>query len=147
MSRSQTLSKKERLKSFRKIRLLFDAGERFRQHPFLVYYSLLIPETTTSEDELLQMGISVGTRNFKKAVTRNLLKRRTREAYRKHKVELKEVLQTKGYAMSVFFVYTHAEVSEYAEIEQAMVAALKKLINSIAQQINKLTNKQLPGND
>lgn len=151
MSSSLTLSKKERLKSYRKIRLLFDAGERFRQHPFLVYYSLSTSDVTVSDDQLLQMGVSVGARNFKKAVTRNLLKRRTREAYRKNKPELKEALQTKGYSMSVFFVYTHPQVCEYAEIELAIQSALKKLINRAfgwqAQRPNDSINKQIHGND
>lgn len=151
MSSSLTLSKKERLKSYRKIRLLFETGERFRQHPFLVYYSLSISDVTVSDDQVLQMGVSVGTRNFKKAVTRNLLKRRTREAYRKNKTELKEALQTKGYSMSVFFVYTHSQITDYAEIELAIKAAIVKLINRAfgwqAQQLNDSTTKQIPGND
>lgn len=151
MSSSLTLSKKERLKSYRKIRLLFDAGERFRQHPFLVYYTLSTSDVTVADDEVLQMGVSVGTRNFKKAVTRNLLKRRTREAYRKNKPELKEALQTKGYLMSVFFVYTHSQITDYKEIELAIKTAIIKLITRAsswqAQRLNYSTNKQIPGND
>jgi ribonuclease P protein component len=134
------------LKSYRKIRSLFNTGERFRQHPFLVYYSIN-PQSEDAEEDVLQMGVSVGTKNFKKAVTRNLLKRRTREVYRKNKKDLKEVLIEKKVSMGVFFVYINTEISEYAEIELAMKSILKKLAsitsNSLHQQINKSTNQQL----
>lgn len=80
----------------------------------------------------LQMGVSVGKRHFKRAVDRNLLKRRIREAYRKQKHELKETLTALGISMDIFFVYSNARISDYAEIETAMTNGLSLLKDKIS---------------
>ena len=79
----------------------------------------------------LQMGVSVGKRHFKRAVDRNLLKRRIREAYRKQKHDVKELLVASGISMDIFFVYSNARISDYAEIETAMANGLSLLKDKI----------------
>lgn len=64
---------------------------------------------------------SVPKRYFKRAVKRNLLKRRIREAYRLNK----ELLPEEGYL--VMLVYTGTEVADYQNIEAEVKAVLKKL--------------------
>lgn len=73
------------------------------------------------------MGVSVGARNFKKAVQRNLLKRRIREAYRKQKHSLEALLQTSPYRMDLFLVYADKTESDYATIYVAVEKAIEKL--------------------
>ena len=127
MTLRQTLSKSERLKSYKRIRILFAQGQKFKVFPLVVYFLL-------SDDEVggvLQMGVSVGKRHFKRAVDRNLLKRRIREAYRKKKGELKETLTASGISMDIFFVYSNARISDYAEIELAMQQGLTILLEKI----------------
>jgi ribonuclease P protein component len=175
----QTLSKSERLKSYKRIRILFAQGQKFKVFPLVVYFLLRdelverrLREVTSVEGEeearrvegvedvkglslptigvgkpdegmrgegVLQMGVSVGKRHFKRAVDRNLLKRRIREAYRKQKLELKENLMVSGLSMDIFFVYSNARISEYAEIETAMASTLVVLIDKL--------KKRLPGAD
>ena len=81
---------------------------------------------------VLQMGVSVGKRHFKRAVDRNLLKRRIREAYRKQKHDVKETLTALGISMDIFFVYSNARISDYAEIETAMTNGLLLLKDRIS---------------
>lgn len=81
---------------------------------------------------VLQMGVSVGKRHFKRAVDRNLLKRRIREAYRKQKHDVKETLTALGISMDIFFVYSNARISDYAEIETAMTNGLSLLKDKIS---------------
>ena len=128
MKPKHTLSKNERLKSYRRIRLLFAEGERFRQSPLMVY-TLLAPKELSSSGIVppLQMGVSVGARYFKKAVQRNLLKRRIREAYRKQKHALEELLRASPYRMDLFLVYAEKTETEYATIYAAVTAAIEKL--------------------
>ncbi len=142
MTHLQTLSKSERLKSYKRIRILFAQGQKFKVFPLVVYFLLrdenvegglerlreVNPVEGVEEVEVvegvLQMGVSVGKRHFKRAVDRNLLKRRIREAYRKQKLDLKEILSTSGISIDIFFVYSNARISDYAEIETAVASAL-----------------------
>ena len=94
-------------------------------------YFLVHAEEVGVVDEILQMGVSVGKRHFKRAVDRNLLKRRIREAYRKQKHELKEILTASGISMDLFFVYSNARISDYAEIESAMQQGLVLLLDKV----------------
>ena len=148
MIHRQTLSKAERLKSYKRIRILFAQGQKFKVFPLVVYFLLRDEEGEVRLREVegglerlreveeveakLQMGVSVGKRHFKRAVDRNLLKRRIREAYRKQKLELKETLSASGISMDIFFVYSNARISDYAEIETAMASALAILADKIA---------------
>ncbi len=127
----QTLSKNERLKSYKRIRILFAQGQKIRVQSLLIYFQFQPHSSDAHELAHLQMGVTVGTRYFKKAVDRNLIKRRIREAYRKNNVEVKRVLVQFKLDMDVFFVYTHAEVLLYHQIESSMQKALQLLTDKI----------------
>ena len=73
--------------------------------------------------------ISVPKRIFKRAVDRNKLKRRIREAYRKNKTALYEELNSKKVLLMV--IYTSKKMEEYNEIEKRMLVAFQKINNAI----------------
>lgn len=127
----QSLSKSERLKSYKRIRLLFARGNRFKVDALLVYYHLRDETGAEMVGEPLQMGVSVGARYFKKAVDRNLMKRRIREAYRKNKATLKETLLANTSGLDLFFVYTSGELLAYPRIETAIQKSLGLLIEKV----------------
>lgn len=124
-----TLSKTERLKSYKRIRILFAEGLKFKVQPLLVYYKLSTFQSTEMKVEFLQMGVSVGLRYFKKAVDRNLIKRRIREAYRQNNQDLKQVLHKSNNRMDIFFVYTVSEKLSYDQIQEAMKRILQNLVD------------------
>jgi len=154
LTHRQTLSKTERLKSYKRIRILFAQGQKFKVFPLVVYFLLRDEEAegrlreveggserlreveevegVDAVEGVLQMGVSVGKRHFKRAVDRNLLKRRIREAYRKQKHDVKETLTALGISMDIFFVYSNARISDYAEIETAMTNGLLLLKDRIS---------------
>ena len=74
-----------------------------------------------SPDAPSRMMVSVPKRSFKRAVKRNLLKRRIREAYRRQKGLL-------GPGMDVLFLYASAEILPY----EAIFADMTAVLNAIA---------------
>lgn len=78
---------------------------------------------------LLQAGVSVPSRFFKKAVQRNLLKRRMREAYRKQKEPLTVKLQSLQLSLDLFLVFIENKVATYDEIYASVERSIEKLIN------------------
>ncbi len=133
-----TLSKAERLKSYKRIRVLFAEGQKLKVHPLLVYYQIREQLDNSNETIQLQMGVSVGARYFKKAVDRNLIKRRIREAYRINNTDLKQELMGKAIGLDVFFVYTSNELLPYTQLETTMQKALEILLEKMSkiQQLN-----------
>ncbi len=66
-------------------------------------------------------GVSVPKRNFKRAVKRNLLKRRVREAWRLNCARLGDK------SLGVFIYYVGKQVEEYERIEKSLVEILDDL--------------------
>ena len=75
----------------------------------------------------LQAGFSISTRNFKKAVDRNRIKRLMRECYRLQKHSLQTELEENHKNLAVFFIYTGKELPEYSQIFDKIGSALERL--------------------
>jgi ribonuclease P protein component len=114
--------KTERLCSKKIIEKLFAEGKSVFVYPVKIVYL----ETPLPAKINVQAAFTVGKRNFKRAVKRNLLKRRMREAYRLNKQQLYDAVGEKQVA--VFFIFTGKEISEYKQIEAAVKKGMKKLI-------------------
>lgn len=139
MSKQFTLGKHERLKSRKQIEKLFAEGKSFVVNPFRVYFIINgVPTAigTSIANSSLQFGVGVSTKNFKKAVDRNRIKRLTREAWRLQKIELKELVKTNSKQLNVFFIYTGKELSDFKTIKDKVAVALKKLAGKIDENIS-----------
>lgn len=121
-----TFCKDERLCSKKIIDKLFAEGKSVFAFPVKMVYL----ETILSSGYPVQAAFSVGKRNFKKAVHRNLIKRRMREAYRLNKSVLYDDLGEKQVA--VFFIFTGKTIPGYSQIESAIKKGIKKLIQEIS---------------
>jgi ribonuclease P protein component len=126
-----TLGKNERLKSRKLIEQLFKEGKSFNAFPFRVYYLLQVAPLTATQKTMLQFGAGAGTKNFKRAVDRNRIKRLTREAYRLQKKPLEETLRTKAKDLSLFFIYTQKELPDYKTVYEKTSLILNKLVKII----------------
>ena len=109
-----SLKKNERLCSFSEIQSLMKRGESFFHYPFkVVYQNISIEEEGTQTPNAIM--VSVPKRNFKRAVKRNLLKRRIRESYRLNK----EILAApQGCRTNILFVYVSKDIKEFYYIEE-----------------------------
>lgn len=127
MEKKFTLKKEERLKRRKIIELLFSGGRAVTAFPIRVQYKIDDPLLTVP----LQAGFSVSSRNFKKAVDRNRIKRLMREAYRLQKAPLEQALQTKQQHLALFLIYTGKELPKYALVKEKIEVVLKKLLQTI----------------
>lgn len=121
------LTKKERLNGIKLIGRLFEEGESFYIFPLKVVFLI----TPLFSQFPAQVSFSVSRRNFKRAVHRNLIKRRLREAYRLNKPAFYEGIP-EGRQVAVMFIYTYKEIKDFSDIDKSMKKALKKL-NSLIQ--------------
>ena len=112
-----TLSKRERLSSKTGIDSLISRG-KFRSAEGIRYCFL-----EGNGEEINRILISVPKKLFKRAVKRNLLKRRIREAYRTQK----GILTKSG--VDILFIYSSKEIFSY-EVIKEKVKNILMTINS-----------------
>jgi len=124
-----TLGKQERLKSRKIIEQLFNEGKKIMVSPFRVFY--LFDEIKNLP---LQFGVGVSTKNFKKAVDRNRVKRIIREAYRLQKMPLQGKLKEKNLGLNLFLFTTAKELTGYKFIYDKMDLVLQKLMLEVEKQ-------------
>ncbi len=115
-----SFTRKERLKSEKSISELFESGYSLTIHPIRLIYRLKNPTTSVP----VKIGFVVPKKNFKRAVDRNLLKRRMREAYRLNKSILQSETST---GFEIMLVYQGQEAVDYDKISATMILLLKKL--------------------
>jgi len=122
--KSGSLHKRDRLRSQKIIETLFHSKHYFIIYPFRIYWS-----KETSNNPSLQMAVSVPKKLQKKAVNRNLMKRRIREAYRRKKTHLMDSLVQSQHTLRIFLVYTTENRLTYHDIEKKIELIIEKLEN------------------
>ncbi|MFN4146204.1 MAG: ribonuclease P protein component [Runella sp.] len=124
---NQNFKKSERLCSKKIIDRLFEKGSTQVQtsylFPFKVFYLFDDARSASLPPQVL---FSVSKRYFKKAVIRNLLRRRCREAYRKNKTLLWTAPHSQPPAYIAFVLIAKEEVS-YEKIEKSIQRILPTL--------------------
>ncbi len=120
----KTFTKEERLCSKRSLDLLFKNGSSFLLYPYRVSY-LFVPDDTQVP---VQVVINVSKRRYKKAVDRNLIKRRTREAYRHQKQEeLYAFLNKPEHKLLLSLQFVGKQKYDFSFLEKKLLGVLKKL--------------------
>lgn len=108
-----TLSKEERISSRKDIAALLAGGRWFSA-------GVLKACAAPNGLEFSRILVSVPKRLFKRAVKRNLLKRRIRESYRLQKV------LAGGACVDILFQYNDPQVADFDVIREDVAAILKK---------------------
>jgi ribonuclease P protein component len=115
----------ERLCSQKTIGELFQSGKILKQFPFKIVYSY------NPYDRLpVKIVISVPKKIYKRAVKRNLIRRRIREVYRLNKHIIYEIAEQK-ITLNIIVIYISPKIASYAEIEKKFTGVLSTLAGRI----------------
>ena len=114
--------KSEILRNKATIKELFAEGHSFNCFPLRVIY-LIKPRLHQSDGT--QVLFTVPRRSFKKAVDRNTIRRRIKEAYRLNKQVLKQP-DSKVY-LQIGYIYIGKKIEDYQTIADKLKQSLKRL--------------------
>ncbi|MGB3454230.1 MAG: ribonuclease P protein component [Moheibacter sp.] len=110
-----------KLKSRKRIENLFAEGSRFSKFPVTAVYFF-----DRQKPESYKIAVSVPKKKIRKAVERNLIKRRIREAFRLNQHKLKP-----DCGLEVMFIFTANEPLSFAVIEKSILSLIDSL-NSVS---------------
>jgi ribonuclease P protein component len=129
MTREFTLGKEERLKSNLSIQELLKHGSVESRYPLKIYWDF---SPDPHQKYPARAAISVPKRKFRRAVDRNLMKRRLREAYRLNKNMLYEILDQHQQKIQLIILLLSDEFIPYDQLEKGMYEILRQLVNKLS---------------
>jgi ribonuclease P protein component len=129
MSGEFTLGKQERLKSNLSIQELLKHGRAVSKFPLKIYWDF---STDPHQKFPVRVAVIVARRKFRKAVERNFMKRRLREAYRLHKHILYETLDQHQQKIQMIILLLSDEFISYEQLEKGICEILRQLVNKLS---------------
>ena len=131
MSTLFTYGKKEKLKRRKQLAGLFAGKQSFLVFPVKVFYL----QPTEVLDHHIKTGVGANSRNFKKAVDRNRIKRLLREAYRLNKLPLHQHLAEHNQQVLVFFLYIDKVLPQSGVLQSKMPLIIRELMKRLDEKV------------
>ena len=126
-----TYQKKDKLKSRKQMQFLFSKGTAITMHPIRLVYTIEKEEAGIFSNGLLQAGVGAPSRQFRKAVQRNKVKRLLREGYRLEKPNFTNSISITNTRLNLFFLYVDANVQTQQQIQATIKLLLQKLSDKL----------------
>lgn len=123
-----SFGKAYKLCSKRTLQEVYEKGTEVKEIPFILKYI----DKRDPNAAAFQVVIVVPKRKFRKATTRNQIRRYIREALRMNKQELEMVLNEKNRQLALFLLYVGNREPNFHDIERK----IKKLYKRIVHEIN-----------
>ncbi len=120
-----TLSKSDRLTSGVSISHIYNKGKHLNDYPFKIVW---VKETGEAG---LKVVFSVPKRKFKRAVDRNQIKRKLREAYRKRKNDCQKAAESQNIRVSLFLIYLGKDIPQSEIVDNKIILLLNRLTKEI----------------
>ena len=124
------LTQAERLCGKKRIDALFTSGNSFIVYPYRIVYG----SVSDTDNVPVSMFVSIPKKRFKRAVKRNLIRRRIKEAYRKNKHILTDTLQSQETALDMAILYLDREILDYQTLEKKLKDLLQKLKEKVCKE-------------
>jgi ribonuclease P protein component len=131
LSKNFTYQKKDKLKSRKQMQFLFSKGTAITMHPIRLLYTIEKAEAGIFPNGLLQAGVGAPSRQFRKAVQRNKVKRLLREGYRLEKPNFTNSISLTNTRLNLFFLYLDAHVQTQQQIQTTINLILQKLAGKL----------------
>jgi ribonuclease P protein component len=131
LSKLFTYQKKDKLKSRKQTQFLFSKGAAITVQPIRLLYTIEKDETGLYPNGLLQAGVGAPSRQFRKAVQRNKVKRLLREGYRLEKPNFISMCPLSNKKLNLFFLYVDLKVLSQKEIQSIIKLVLQKLTDKL----------------
>ena len=129
MARVFTLGNEERLKSNLSIQELLTNGRTVSLFPLKIYWNF---STDPHQKYPVRAAMNVPKRKFRRAVDRNLMRRRLREVYRLNKNLLYETLDQNQQKIQLIILLLSDEFIPYGQLEKDMHKILRLLVNKLS---------------
>ena len=115
--------KKQKLCSETVIKEMFSNGKSFTTSALR-----LVWKVDNNQDEVaVKSIIVVPKKKIRFAVKRNIIRRRMKEAYRLHKIELENILKDKKLQLSIAIIYQKDKILPYKTVEEEIKLILERL--------------------
>ena len=138
---SLSYPKSVRLHHRKAFQALLDMGSTHYNAVFKVFWlSSAVSSSGPAQDDS-RFAVAVPKKSFKRAVKRNLLKRRIREAIRLNRQRLPE-----SFCADFLFFYRVSEVLDYSDIEKAVVEAFSAIPGKAAAKAERETESETAAN-